>query len=64
VYAQTAAGDFQFFTPGAGAGGSATVTPVTPGVPEPSTWAMMLLGFGGLAFFAARKRRRVALAVG
>jgi uncharacterized protein (TIGR03118 family) len=33
-------------------------------VPESSTWAMMLLGFGGLAFFAARKRRRVALAVG
>jgi uncharacterized protein (TIGR03118 family) len=31
-------------------------------VPEPSTWAMMLVGFGGLALFAAR--RRVALAVG
>jgi len=31
-------------------------------VPEPSTWAMMLLGFGSLAFFAAR-RRRVALSV-
>jgi hypothetical protein len=24
--------------------------PVTPGVPEPSTWAMMLLGFAGLGF--------------
>ena len=32
-------------------------------VPEPSTWAMMVLGFGGLALFAAR-RRRAALAVG
>jgi uncharacterized protein (TIGR03118 family) len=31
-------------------------------VPEPSTWAMMLLGFGGLAFLAAR--RRAALAIG
>jgi uncharacterized protein (TIGR03118 family) len=31
-------------------------------VPEPSTWAMMLLGFG-LAFFAAR-RRRAAPAIG
>ena len=31
-------------------------------VPEPSTWAMMLLGFGSLALFAAR-RRRGALAV-
>jgi uncharacterized protein (TIGR03118 family) len=25
--------------------------------PEPSTWAMMLVGFGGLALFAARRRR-------
>jgi uncharacterized protein (TIGR03118 family) len=32
-------------------------------VPEPSTWAMMLAGFGGLALWAAR-RRRAALAIG
>jgi len=38
-----------------GAGG--TLTPVT-GVPEPSTWAMMLLGFIGLGF-AFRQRRRI-----
>jgi uncharacterized protein (TIGR03118 family) len=25
-------------------------------VPEPSTWAMLLIGFGGLALFAARRR--------
>ena len=25
-------------------------------VPEPSTWAMMLLGFAGLGFLAYRKR--------
>ena len=30
-------------------------------VPEPSTWAMMLVGFGGLAIFAARRRRGVAV---
>jgi uncharacterized protein (TIGR03118 family) len=30
-------------------------------VPEPSTWAMMLVGFGGLALFAARRRRGVAI---
>jgi hypothetical protein len=32
-------------------------TPVAPGVPEPSTWAMMLIGFAGLGF-AARWRSR------
>jgi uncharacterized protein (TIGR03118 family) len=32
-------------------------------VPEPSTWAMLLAGFGGLALLAARRRRaRVAVA--
>ena len=33
-------------------------------VPEPSTWAMMLLGVGGLSLAAHwRKKRRTALAV-
>jgi uncharacterized protein (TIGR03118 family) len=31
-------------------------------VPEPSTWAMMLLGFAGLGFAFRRSRRRVSLA--
>ena len=31
------------------------------GVPEPSTWAMMLLGFGAIGF-ATRRRRTLALA--
>lgn len=34
---------------------------VVTAVPEPSTWAMMMLGFGALAFFAYR-RRAVAMA--
>jgi hypothetical protein len=29
---------------------------VTSGVPEPSTWAMMILGFVGLGFMARRRR--------
>ena len=33
--------------------------PVTSGVPEPSTWAMMLIGFAGLGFGA---RKRIAAA--
>jgi PEP-CTERM motif len=31
---------------------------VASGVPEPSTWAMMLVGFGGLAFAAFRRTRK------
>jgi hypothetical protein len=35
----------------------------SPGVPEPSTWAMMLLGFGfvGGAMRSAKRRRRVSV---
>jgi hypothetical protein len=29
-------------------------------IPEPSTWAMMLLGFAGLGFAGYRTSRRVA----
>ena len=32
-----------------------------PGVPEPASWAMMLMGFGGLGA-VLRRRRPVALA--
>jgi PEP-CTERM motif len=31
------------------------------GVPEPSTWAMMLLGFVGLGFLANRRKRRAPM---
>jgi hypothetical protein len=34
---------------------------VTP-IPEPSTWAMMILGFAGVAFMAYRRRKVAALA--
>jgi fibro-slime domain-containing protein len=33
---------------------------INPSVPEASTWAMMLLGFGGLGFAAVRRGRKVA----
>jgi hypothetical protein len=32
--------------------------PVAGGVPEPSTWAMMLMGFAGLGFAARRNARK------
>ena len=31
--------------------------PVATAVPEPSTWAMMVLGFAGIGFMAMRRRR-------
>jgi hypothetical protein len=38
-----------------------SVTPLTAGVPEPSTWAMMILGFCGLGFMAYRRRKSAML---
>ena len=38
-------------------------TTVPTAVPEPSTWAMMLLGFAGLGFAGWRGRRKTAGAV-
>jgi hypothetical protein len=35
---------------------------LTTSVPEPSTWAMMLLGFAGLGFVAYRRRSHLPLA--
>jgi hypothetical protein len=35
---------------------------VSPGVPEPSTWAMMLIGFAGLGFAFRQSRRKVSFA--
>jgi hypothetical protein len=39
-----------------------TMTPITTSIPEPSTWAMMLLGFAGLGFLARRGHRGLARA--
>jgi hypothetical protein len=37
-------------------------TQVTPGLPEPATWAMMLLGFGAVGLALRRRRRIPAIA--
>jgi hypothetical protein len=34
-------------------------SPIPPAVPEPSTWAMMLIGFAGLGYAAARRKPAV-----
>jgi hypothetical protein len=36
-------------------------TPAVSGVPEPATWAMMLIGFAGLGFAFRQSHRRVSL---
>jgi hypothetical protein len=51
---------------GGGGGGSfvwdPTAVPPQPGVAEPSTWALMLLGFGGLGYAGFRSTRRATTA--
>jgi hypothetical protein len=34
---------------------------VTSGVPEPSTWVMIILGFAGVGFAAHRRRNKTVL---
>jgi hypothetical protein len=51
------------FIPSVGGGPDLTFTLIGSAVPEPSTWAMMLLGFAGLGFVGYRRTRKgVALA--
>lgn len=39
---------------------TATLPTVAPAVPEPATWAMMVLGFGGIGFAIRRKQALTA----
>jgi hypothetical protein len=50
---QNASDNTQFVT--------ATITTSVSGVPEPSAWAMMLLGFTGVGFMAYRRKSKPAL---
>lgn len=43
-----------------GPGGEATVTFQSGAVPEPSTWAVMLIGLAGIGYAARRRKRTVA----
>lgn len=43
-------------------GGIAGTLTVNSAVPEPATWGLMLLGFGGMGFSMRRNRRRTAIA--
>jgi hypothetical protein len=48
-------------TSGGNAAYSGTLTFAAGAVPEPGTWAMMLLGFGGIGFAMRRKRSKQQL---
>jgi hypothetical protein len=49
--------DFYMFTDGNWAGNAVAVS----AVPEPSTWAMMILGFAGIGFMAYRRKNTPTL---
>jgi PEP-CTERM motif len=44
-----------------GGGGNLEFFNPAPAVPEPSTWAMMMLGFAGIGFLAYRRKSKPAL---
>lgn len=50
------------FNAGNGGGTFSGNASFTQAVPEPATWAMMLLGFGGIGLAMRRRRRGMALA--
>jgi hypothetical protein len=54
-------GAFAFYNFQATAG-NALVASVSGAVPEPATWAMMLIGFAGLGFAFRQSRRKVSFA--
>jgi len=55
--ANPAAAFDQFTASGEWVAGAVTVTAsAIGGVPEPATWALMLIGFGGLGWLASRRR--------
>jgi PEP-CTERM motif len=47
---------------GSGANGNQQlVLEISPSVPEPSTWAMLILGFAGVGFMAYRRKSKPAI---
>jgi hypothetical protein len=56
-------GSFYSFTDEIGnvTDGSFTVKEIAAAVPEPSTWAMMILGFAGVSYMTYRRRKVAAL---
>ena len=53
-------GTFSLSNPFFGQNDTLTVTQAIAAVPEPSTWAMLVLGFAGVGFMAYRRRNQTA----
>jgi hypothetical protein len=56
------ASDYFGFQPGTSLKQTETLTFAAGAVPEPPTWAMMIIGFAGLGFAFRQSRRRVSFA--
>ncbi|MDE2378875.1 PEP-CTERM sorting domain-containing protein [Bradyrhizobium sp.] len=52
---------FFVLTTNHGSGDAMAIASITAAIPESSTWAMMILGFGGLGFMAYRRRSKAAM---
>ena len=61
LYLGTVDGSGWFNNSGSASIAIAGLTPLTSGVPETSTWGMMLMGFAGLGLAGYRKARRSAI---
>jgi hypothetical protein len=61
-FAQTALLDVATIGTTGGSNAISTFAPGPSGVPEPATWAMMLIGFAGLGFAFRQSRRKVPIA--
>jgi len=52
--------DFRWNPPGNGNGNREAGIVISAAVPEPSTWAMMILGFAGVGYMTYRRRKAAA----
>ncbi len=61
-YAQSSAGNNLYYTLNTDQGSITLGPPITAAVPEPATWAMMILGLAGVGLLSYRKTRSRAVA--
>ena len=62
LYSMTETADLVLRSAGTITGFNQSMESVSGAIPEPSTWAMMALGFGGLALFGVKRARKDRLA--